>query len=76
MFVRAERFDYRLTDSRGRELNVSDYLPRGAYIVEYGTLAAVVSWICRNQPARAPFRFEERVRGVDVRLPADCRVRQ
>ena len=75
MFESGERLDYRLTDGAGRVVDVSGYLPQGAYVLALHDLTRVVEWICRREPGRAPFHLEERHRGMSVDLsPPACEV--
>ncbi len=76
MFEDVERFDVALRDREGAALDVRAYLPRHAWLVRYDELTEVVRFVCEKERARAPFTFEERVRGVRVEGlgPDDCRI--
>jgi hypothetical protein len=54
MFESVERLDYALRDRDGRAIDVREYLPRGAHLVDRRELRAVITWICEKEPARAP----------------------
>ena len=74
MFGRVEPLAYSLSDRAGRPIDVRDYLMRSHYIVNARQLSDIVSFICRKEPDRAPFRFEERNRGVRMEVHApSCR---
>ncbi len=75
MFASVERLDYSLRDRDGRALDVRDYLPRGAYIVDYQELASIATFICEKDRARAPLTFDERGRNVHLVIgPENCRI--
>jgi hypothetical protein len=75
MFDSAEPLAWRLVDRDGRELSVDAALPRGACILSYADLRGVVRWLCERERSRAPLRFTERSRGIDVVLGVDsCEV--
>jgi hypothetical protein len=75
MFDSAEPLAYRLHDRDGVEVRVTDSLPRGAYLLEHDDVAEVVTWICEHERERAPFRYVEPTRGIDVMLgPERCEV--
>ena len=75
MFESVERLEPTLKDRDGRTLDLADYLPRDARLVDYGELTLVVRFVCEKERARAPFVFEEKVRGVRAELgPDDCSV--
>lgn len=75
MFEDVERLDPVLRDRDGREVDLRARLPKAAWLVRYDELTEVVRWTCEKERARAPFVFEERVRGVRATLgPEDCRV--
>lgn len=75
MFEDVERFDVDLRDRDGVPLDVRAWLPKNAWLVRYDELREVVRFVCEKERARAPFTFEERVRGVRATLgPVDCKV--
>ena len=75
MFRRVERLEYSLKDGAGRPIDIRDYVAPAQYIVSARQLGAVVSFICRKEPARAPFRFEVANRRLRMEVQApDCRV--
>ncbi len=73
MFEAVERVEPELHDRDGRVVDISAYLPRDARIIDHRELAEVATFICKKERARAPFLFEEHVRGVRVEIgPSDC----
>lgn len=75
MFERVDAFAVTLRDRAGQTIALRDYLPRDAYVTDYGEMLEVVAFVCQKEIARAPLVFEERVRGVRRVLgPGGCRV--
>ncbi len=74
MFEDVERFDVAMRDRDGIEVDLRDHLPKNAWLVRWDEVREVAAWVCRKKAARAPFSFEERVRGVRVTLGPDCQV--
>ncbi len=79
MFESVEPLDHALTDRAGAPVDVRAHLPRGANLVDRGELRKVVAFVCRQEPASAPFRYLEPSSGIDVQLdprsgPDGCRV--
>lgn len=75
MFEDVERFDVVLRDRDGIDVELRRYLPAHAWLVRYDELREVVRFVCEKEHTRAPFVFEERVRGVRVELgTTTCKV--
>jgi hypothetical protein len=73
MFEAVERTDYTMTDRDGRAVDVREWLPRGANVVDRQELRRVVRFVCEKERGRAPFTYEE-PGGVRVILEVDCRI--
>lgn len=58
MFESVERFTYRLIDAQGRSVDVRDYLPREAHLIDRRQLRRVAQFIREREAQRGPFRFE------------------
>jgi hypothetical protein len=58
MFETVEPVRYRLQDARGQTIDVRDYLPRYAYLIDQRQLRRVVEFIRHRESARGPLRFE------------------
>lgn len=75
MFESVDRLDYTLRDRDGRPVDVRAYLPKSAWLVDYGELTEIVRFVCERERDRAPFTFEEHERAVHAVIgPDDCRV--
>ena len=68
MFESVEPLDHELRDRSGTLVDVRAALPRNANLVDRGELRKVVEFICRKEPARAPFTYVEPSRNVNVQL--------
>ncbi|MDB4943868.1 MAG: hypothetical protein JWP97_3402 [Labilithrix sp.] len=74
MFESVEAVDHELVDRDGIAIDVRSALPRGAVLVDRGELRKVVSFVCRREAARGPFRYSEPSLHVGVTLdPAQGR---
>jgi hypothetical protein len=58
MFESVEVFSYRLLDAHGRSIDVRDYLPRDAQLIDRQQLRRVAQYIREREADRGPFRFE------------------
>jgi hypothetical protein len=79
MFESVEPLEHDLRDQAGDPVDVRAWLPRGANLVDRSELRKVVEFICQKDATRAPFRYVERARGLDVRLdpragPDGCKI--
>ena len=75
MFRRVDPLSYSLRDRRGRALDVRDHVAASQYIVSARQLSKIVGFICRKEPERAPFLFEEKNSGLKLEVKApECRV--
>ena len=68
MFESVEPLDHVLRDREGRVLDVREYLPRGANLVDRGELRKVVAFVCERERAWAPFTYAEPSTGLEVTL--------
>jgi hypothetical protein len=60
MFESVENIDHELRDRDGRLVDVRQWLPRGANLVDRGELRRIVRFVCEKELARAPFTYDER----------------
>ena len=74
MFESVERLDHELRDRDGLIVDVRDWLPRGANLVDRSELHHVVTFVCQKERGRAPFTYAEPSRGVTMTLGDDCKV--
>jgi hypothetical protein len=79
MFESVERTDHELRGRDGQLIDVRDFLPKGANLVDRRELRDVVAFVCRRAPALGPFTYEEPSRSLKVQLdpqlgPNGCRV--
>jgi hypothetical protein len=58
MFEAVETVSYSLTDTQGRTIDVRDYLPRNAYLIDRQQLQRVVQFIRTREASRGPLRLE------------------
>jgi hypothetical protein len=58
MFETVESFAYRLSDAQGRTIDVHDYLPGNAYLIDRQQLQRVVQFIRTREASRGPLRLE------------------
>jgi hypothetical protein len=58
MFESVEPFSYRLSDARGQTVDVHDYLPDNAHLIDPSQLRRVVQFIRTKEVARGPWQFE------------------
>jgi len=58
MFEAVQPLRYRLEDAQGRAIDVHEYLPRHAYLIDERQLKRVVQFIRAKEASRGPFRFE------------------
>ena len=56
-----------VTDREGAPLDYRAYLPRDAWLTDRKELEAIVGFICKKEPARAPFHVGEKVIACDAR---------
>lgn len=61
MFSRVERARAELVDRDGRVRDLFSFVPPDVYVVDAAGAAAVAAWVCRAEPARAPWtlRWED-----------------
>jgi hypothetical protein len=71
MFESVEPLDHVLRDRDGRVLDVREWLPRGANLVDRGELRKVVAFVCEKERARGPFTYAEPSAGLEVTLGAE-----
>ena len=71
MFESVEPLGHELRDRDSRVVDVRDYLPRGANLVDRGELRKIVAFVCERERARAPFHYVEPGTGLDVTLGAE-----
>ena len=71
MFESVEPLDHVLRDRDGRVVDVREWLPRGANLVDRGELRKVVAFVCEKERARGPFTYEEPSAGLEVTLAAE-----
>lgn len=71
MFESVEPLDHVLRDRDGRMVDVREWLPRGANLVDRGELRKVVAFVCDKERARAPFSYSEPGTGLAVMLGAE-----
>ena len=74
MFESVESTDYDLIDRDGQPIDLREWLPRGANVVDRGELRRVVTFVCKKEHARGPFTYAEPPRGVPETLGDDCKV--
>jgi hypothetical protein len=68
MFESVEPLDHELRDRDDRLVDVRDWLPRGANVVDRGELREIVAFVCEKERARAPFTYVERSQHLRVTL--------
>ena len=68
MFETVDRLDP-VTDRDGRPVDIRAVLPANAWLTQRSELGAIVQWICRRDPSRAPFRYGDRVMREDCEVP-------
>jgi len=73
MFESVEPVEHELRDRDGNLVDVRAWLPRGANLVDRGELRRIVAFVCRREPARAPFTYTESSR-TPITVGEDCRV--
>ncbi len=76
MFESVERLDYELRDREGTRIDVRDWLPRGANLVDRDELRRVVRFVCEKERARAPFTYQEPGAAVATLggTPEECKI--
>jgi hypothetical protein len=79
MFESVEPIDYQLQDRDGRDLDVFDWLPRRANLVDRDELRRIVAFVCARELARGPFLYVEPSRKLRTTLgghgdPKECAV--
>ena len=74
MFESVESLDHELLDKDGQRVDVRDWLPRGANIVDRAELRRIVSFVCTRERQRAPFTYAEPSRIVRTTLGDDCKI--
>lgn len=78
MFESVEDVRHDLVDKDRRRLDVHDWLPRGANVVDRGELRRIVTFVCEQERWRAPFVYTERATGFTATLtangPEGCRI--
>jgi hypothetical protein len=68
MFESVEPLDHMLVDREGRLVDLREWLPRGANLVDTGELRKVARFVCTKEPARAPFTYSEPLTGFHATL--------
>lgn len=58
MFETVESFTFGLTDAQGRTIDVHDYLPGNAHLIDRHQLRRVVQFIRTREASRGPLRLE------------------
>ena len=71
MFESVEPIDHELLDREGRAVDIREWLPKGANLVDREELRRVVGFVCRKEIARAPFSYSEPSRGLTTTLGAN-----
>lgn len=78
MFEGVEDVRHELVDGAGASIDVREWLPRGANLVDRSELRQVVSFMCEKNRSRAPFTYRETATGVTATLdgqgPKGCKV--
>lgn len=59
MFESVENVEHELRDRDGRLVDIREWLPRGANVVDRGELRRIVRFVCEKESTRAPFTYEE-----------------
>jgi hypothetical protein len=60
MFESVENVDYELRDREGQLVDVRQWLPRGANIVDRKELRRIVRFVSEKESARGPFTYRDR----------------
>ena len=68
MFESVEPLDHVLRDRDGRVVDVREWLPRGANLVDRSELRKIVAFVCEKERARAPFTYAEPSAKLEVTL--------
>lgn len=68
MFERVEPLPYQLRDARGQAIDVRDYLPRHAYLIDERQLRRVARFISVKDAQRGPFSFRAHPDAASERL--------
>lgn len=58
MFESVAPLSYRLSDAQGRSIDVHDYLPSNAQLIDQQQLRRIVQFIRTREAARGPLQFE------------------
>lgn len=78
MFESVEDVQYALFDKAHEPVDVRQWLPRGANLVDRGELRKIVTFICEQERSRAPFEYAEQATGLRTTLtangPEGCRI--
>ena len=75
MFQEVEKIEYRLQDKNANEVDLYNYVPRDAFLLELNAVISVVEFICRKRADLAPFVFEEKFSSIHRTLkPGHCEI--
>ncbi len=66
MFESVEYLGHALSDRENRAMDVRDWLPHGANLVDKAELRKVVRFVCKREQARGPFTYVEEDSGVTL----------
>ena len=72
MFEAVESLEHELRDREGNLVDVREWLPRGANLVDRSELRRIVGFVCERERARGPFTYSERGT-ARLTLGEDCR---
>lgn len=70
MFEAVETIDHELRDREGHLVDLREWLPRGANLVDRSELRRIVAFVCEKGRERGPFTYKEPSQGLEVTLGA------